>query len=83
MALLIMAGGIRLIVSNLDLYMYGSFRIPMHIQLLGPYIVLPIAFARVYSERVSRWLLGYVAVQVIFTFITCYELPRTLSRSPS
>ena len=77
--LLLIAGCIRLILSCHDLYMYGTFRIPMHAQLEGPYVVLIIAVARARSERVSRWLLGYVSAQVIFTFIICYALPRTLA----
>lgn len=51
----------------------------MHLQLFGSYPVLLLAVGRVRSERISRWLLGYVTVQVAFTFIACYELPRTLA----
>jgi hypothetical protein len=78
-ALLLIAACIRLVLSNLDLYMYGSFRVPMHLQLAGPYIVLAVALARVRSERVSRWLLAYMTVQVVLTYMTCYALPRTLA----
>jgi hypothetical protein len=78
-ALLLIAGCARLAFSSFDLYAQGSFRIPMHVQLLGPYVVLILAVARVRSERVGRWLLVYVSMQVVFTFITCYELPRTLA----
>lgn len=78
-ALVLLAGCTSLLVSSLNTTGYGNPRIPFEIQLLGPYIPLLLAVARVRTERVSRWLLGYVSIQTLFTFVVCYKVPRTLA----
>jgi hypothetical protein len=77
--LLLVIGTVRLTLSNLDLYNYGEFKVPMHLQLLVSYVLLAIAAALIRTEGACRLLLAGALVQVLFTFALCYWLPRTLA----
>ncbi len=74
--ILILAGFGRIVASLAFFGQPFEVYVPLHLKLVAPLAILAVALALVHTERMARWALGVVCIQVVVTFITCYEAPR-------
>ena len=74
--ILLVAGFGRIAAS---LAFFNAF-LMMHLKLAVPLALLAVALSFIRTERMARWAFGVVSVQVVVTFITCYEAPRDFWR---